>query len=203
MPFKIWLPWNHKVAKTMSFKTNCLRIHYKWCKVWQLWLSYERLNPNSAGSVYHHIYLWILRTYSDLATLDKKSDSQHRGAIGIFGFAVLDMFFDRFFGFCVKRRRRFFGFGVQCSLRIFRFFSIWCSVFVKNTVLVLNVVFGFSYLYLFGCTVLYAVFGFGRFCLRFCGFWMNFSSVLRFLVYPNPPLNIGCAFTIDCFIAGL
>ena len=50
-------------------------------------------------------------------------------------------------------------------------------------------VFGFSYIFsylnLFGYTVLYAVFGFGRFCLRF---WMNFSSVLRFLVHPNAPL---------------
>ena len=62
----------------------------------------------------------------------------------------------------------------------FSFFSIWFSVFVKNTsgfsVLVPNVVFGFSYFFsyldLFGYTVLYAVFGFGRFCLRF---WMNFS----------------------------
>ena len=75
----------------------------------------------------------------------------------------------------------------------FSFFSIWFSVFVKNTsgfsVLVPNVVFGFSYFFsyldLFGYTVLYGVFGFGRFCLRF---WMNFSSVLRFQVYPNAPL---------------
>ena len=60
----------------------------------------------------------------------------------------------------------------------FSFFSIWFSVFVKNTssfsVLVPNVDFGFSYFFsyldLFGYTVLYAVFGFSRFCLRFCGF---------------------------------
>ena len=44
------------------------------------------------------------------------------GGIGIFGFAVLDVFFDRFFGFCVKRLR-FFGFRVQCGLRIFRFLA--------------------------------------------------------------------------------
>ena len=30
-----------------------------------------------------------------------------------------DYFFDRFFGFCAKKSR-FFGFGVHCSLRIFR-----------------------------------------------------------------------------------
>ena len=38
------------------------------------------------------------------------------GGTGIFGFAVLDVFL---IGFCVKRLR-FFGFGVQCGLRIFR-----------------------------------------------------------------------------------
>ena len=93
-----------------------------------------------------------------------------RGGHWDFRFCGFGYFFDRFFGFCVKRRR-FFGFDVQCGLRIFRFF-------VKNTsgfsVLVPNVVFGvsyfFSYLDLFGYTVLYEVFGFGRFCLRFCGF---------------------------------
>ena len=58
--------------------------------------------------------------------------------------------FGRFFGFCVKRLR-FFGFGFQCGLRIFRFFSIWFSVFVKNTsgfsVLIPDVLFGFSYFF--------------------------------------------------------
>ena len=43
--------------------------------------------------------------------------SLRRGALG---FSVLDIFFHRFFGFCVKRRR-FFGFGVQCGLKIFFF----------------------------------------------------------------------------------
>ena len=60
----------------------------------------------------------------------------------------------------------------------FSFFNVWFSVFVKNasgfSVLVPNVVFGFSYFFsyldLFGYTGLYAVFGFGQFCLRFCGF---------------------------------
>ena len=60
----------------------------------------------------------------------------------------------------------------------FSFFSICFWVFVKNTsgfsVLVPNVVFGFSYFFsyldLFGYTVLYAVFSFGQVCLRFCGF---------------------------------
>ena len=55
----------------------------------------------------------------------------------------------------------------------FSFFNIWFSVFVKNAsgfpVLVPNVVFGFSYFFsyldLFGYTVLYAVFGFGRFLI--------------------------------------
>ena len=36
-------------------------------------------------------------------------------------------------------------------------------------------------------TVLYAVFGFGRICFRFCGFGSSFSSVLRFLIDPNAP----------------
>ena len=71
---------------------------------------------------------------------------------------------DRFFGFCVKRLR-FFGFGVQCDLRIFRFLASGFRFSQKNTsgfsVLVPNVVFGFSYFFsyldLFGYTVLYAV----------------------------------------------
>ena len=39
-----------------------------------------------------------------------------------FQFCGSGYFFDRFYGFCVKRRR-FFGFGVQCGLRIFRFLA--------------------------------------------------------------------------------
>ena len=44
-----------------------------------------------------------------------------RGALA-FSVVRFWIFFDRFFGFCVKRRR-FFGFGVQCGLRIFRFLA--------------------------------------------------------------------------------
>ena len=43
-----------------------------------------------------------------------------RGGIGIFGFAVLVIFLDRFFGFCATKLR-FFGFGVHCGSRIFRY----------------------------------------------------------------------------------
>ena len=104
------------------------------------------------------------------------------GGIGIFGF---EYFFDRFFGFCVKRLR------FWCSMRFadFSFFSIWFSVFVKNTsgfsVLVPNVVFGFSKFF-FPIWPYLCI----QFCMRFSvlRFWMNFSSVLRFLVYPNAPL---------------
>ena len=113
---------------------------------------------------------------------------------GALGFSVLRfwIFFWSVFRFLCQKTSVF---RFWCSMRLadFLFFSIWYSVFVKNTsgfsVLVPNVVFGFSYLFsyldLFGYTVLYAVFGFGRFCLRF---WKNFSPVLRFLVYPNAPL---------------
>ena len=59
-------------------------------------------------------------------------------------------FFDRFFGFCVKRLR-FFGFCVQCGLRIFCFLASGFRFSQKNTsgfsVLVPNVVFGFSYFF--------------------------------------------------------
>ena len=50
------------------------------------------------------------------------------GGLGIFGFAVLAIFLDRFFGFCCKRLR-FFGFGGHCGLRIFRFLAsgFWFS----------------------------------------------------------------------------
>ena len=43
----------------------------------------------------------------------------YRGGHWDFRFCGFGCFFDRFFGFCVKRLR-FFGFGVQCGLRIFR-----------------------------------------------------------------------------------
>ena len=78
----------------------------------------------------------------------------------------------------------------------FLFFSIWFSVFVKNTsgfsVLVPNVVFGFSYFFFPIWTYLGIQFWFGfRFwpiLFAVSRFWMNFSSVLRFLVYSNAPL---------------
>ena len=44
------------------------------------------------------------------------------GDIGIFGFAGFGYFLDQCFGFCAKRLR-FFGFGMRCSLRIFRFLA--------------------------------------------------------------------------------
>ena len=104
----------------------------------------------------------------------------YEGGIGIFGCAVLDIFWSVFRFLCQKTS----VFRFWCSMRFadFSIFSIWFSVFVKNTA-----VFrfwypmwfcGFSYLDLFEYTVLYAVFR----------FWMNFSSVLRFLLYPNAPL---------------
>ena len=74
------------------------------------------------------------------------------------GFAVWAFFLDRFLGYCAKRLR-FFGFGVHCGLRMFRFFSISFSVFVQNTsglsVLVSDFVFGFSYFVLFGFRFLF------------------------------------------------
>ena len=39
-----------------------------------------------------------------------------------FHFCGFGYFFDRFFGFCVKRLQ-FFGFGVPCRLRIFHFLA--------------------------------------------------------------------------------
>ena len=44
-----------------------------------------------------------------------------RGGIRIFGFAVLAIFLDRFFDFFVPKKLQFLGFGVHCSLRVFRF----------------------------------------------------------------------------------
>ena len=93
-------------------------------------------------------------------------------------------------GFSVLRFWIFFWsvFRFSCSMRFadFSFFSIWFSVFVKNTtvfsVLVLNVVFGFSYfLFLFGPIWVYS------FVCSF-RFWPILLAVLRFLVYPNAPL---------------
>ena len=47
---------------------------------------------------------------------------QYGGGHRDFRFCGFEYFFDRFFGFCVKRLR-FFGFGVQCGLLIFRFLA--------------------------------------------------------------------------------
>ena len=126
--------------------------------------------------------LWQLKTL-------RTGKTSKRGALGFSDIGIL--FWSVFRFLCQKTS----VFRFWCSMRFadFSFFSIWFSVFVKNTSgfsdLVPNVVFGFSYFFsylaLFVYTVLYAVFGFGWFCLRF---WMNFSSVLRFLVYPNAPL---------------
>ena len=84
-----------------------------------------------------------------------------RGALG-FRFCGFGYILDRFFGFCAKRLR-FFAFDVYCGLWIFRFFSIWFSGFVNNTsgfsVLVSNVVFGFSYFVLFGLWFLFDLSG--------------------------------------------
>ena len=55
-----------------------------------------------------------------------------RGGHWDFRFCGFGYLLDRFLGFCCKRLR-FFGFGGHCGLRIFSFFSIWFSVFVKNT----------------------------------------------------------------------
>ena len=88
--------------------------------------------------------------------------------IGIFDFAVLGFF--RLVFLCQKTS----VFRFWCSLQFadFPFFSIRFSVFVKNNS-------GFSVL------LSNLVFGFGRIFWRF---WMIFSSVLRFLIYPNVPL---------------
>ena len=75
-----------------------------------------------------------------------KGISRQEGGIGIFGFAVLAIFLDRFFGFCSKKRR-FFDFGVHCGLRIFRLLA-FVFFLEKNTNgfsdLISDVVFGFS-----------------------------------------------------------
>lgn len=62
---------------------------------------------------------------------------------------VLAIFLDRFFG-CWAKKLRSFGIGVHYGLRIFLFFSIWFSVFAKNTNgfsdLIPDAVFGSSHL---------------------------------------------------------
>ena len=88
-------------------------------------------------------------------------------------------------------------FRFWCSMRFadFLFFSMWFSVFVKNisgfSVLVPKCGFWFflffSYLALFVYTVLYAVFGLGRFCLRFCGFGWIFLRFCGCFYTPMPP----------------
>ena len=78
------------------------------------------------------------------------------GGIGIFGFAVL-LFFRSVFRFLCRETSvlRFCGF----RLADFSFFSLWFSVFVKNgsgfSVLLSNVVLGFSYFVLFGFRLLF------------------------------------------------
>ena len=73
-----------------------------------------------------------------------------RGGHWDFRFCGLGYFLDRVFGFCVKRLRFWW------SLRFadFSFFSIWFSVFVENmsgfSVLLSDVLFRFSYFFLFG-----------------------------------------------------
>ena len=84
------------------------------------------------------------------------------GGIGIFGFAVLAIFLDRLFGFCTKKLQ-FFSFGFSLRFADFTFFSIWFSVFAKNTRefsdLISDAVFGFSYLTYLGSgfSTIYAV----------------------------------------------
>ena len=102
-----------------------------------------------------------------------------RGGHWDFRFCGFGYFLDRFFGFCAKRLR-FFGFGVRCSLRIFRFSvsGFRFSVFVEDnsgfSVLLSNVVFGFSYFESKWGFRFWPNFwrfcGFGWLFLRFCGF---------------------------------
>ena len=78
-----------------------------------------------------------------------------------FRFCGFGYILDRFFDFCAERLR------FWCSLRFadFSFFSLWFSVFVKNTsgfsVLVsdVTVVFGFSSFVLFGLRFLFDLSG--------------------------------------------
>ena len=88
---------------------------------------------------------------------------------GTSGFSVLRFwpFFTSVFRFLCQKTSVF---RFWCSPRFaaFSFFSIWFSVFVEVTcglsVLLCDVVFGFSYF------VLFVVFGFARIFMRFCGF---------------------------------
>ena len=122
----------------------------------------------------------------------------HWGGHWDFRFCAFGYFFDRFIGFWVKKTSVF---RFWCSMRFaeFSFFSIWFSVLVKNisgfSVLVPNVVFGFCYLFFPIWTYLGYSFvcGFRFWPILFAvlRFWMNFSLVLRFLVYPNAPLTQG------------
>ena len=128
---------------------------------------------------------------------------------GALGFSVLRFwtFFRSVFRFLCQKTSVF---RFWCSMRFadFLFFSIWFSVFVKNTssfsVLVPNVVFGFSY-FIFPIWTYFGI----QFCMRFsvladfvCGFAVldDFSSVLRFLVYPNAHAFSQCQHFIYLFI---
>ena len=104
------------------------------------------------------------------------------GGIGIFCFAVLDIFLIGF-SVCVKRRR-FFGFGVQCGLRIFRFLASGFRFFGFGT----QCGFWFSFFFLFGPIWVYSfVCGFRFWPILFAilRFWMHFffgfgfSSILQ------------------------
>ena len=110
------------------------------------------------------------------------------GSIGIFGFAVLDIFLIGFSVFVSKD----VGFSVLV-------FNAVCGFFVFK-----HLVFGFRKKYkrflvfpifsLFGPIWVYSfVRGFRFWPILFAvlRFWTNFSSVLRFLVYPNAPLLTG------------
>ena len=73
------------------------------------------------------------------------------------------LFFRSVIRFLHQKTFLFFSFGVHCGLRIFSFFSIWFSVFAKNTNgfsdLISDAVFGFSYLTYLGSgfSTIYAV----------------------------------------------
>ena len=117
-----------------------------------------------------------LRKRSLLFVLKYHFDWLRRGALGFSVLRFWILFWSVLRFLCQKTS----VFRFWCSMRFadFSFFSIWFSVFVKNisgfSVLVPKCGFWFflffSYLALFVYTVLYSVFGFGRFCLRFCGF---------------------------------
>ena len=122
------------------------------------------------------------------------------GGIGIFDFAVLDIFLIGFSVFMSKD----FGFSVLVFNAVcgFLFFSIWFSVFVKNTsgfsILVAMWFFGFSYFFfLFVLTYLTI-----QFCMRFsvladfvCGFAVLGEFFFGFAVssIPQCPPLLGAA----------